>query len=201
MKLPSVLGVLCLLAACNNNAGDSAKPKTAILSGTPSRPASPAARPIAVAHIVNGDFEQTATDGSIPGWDQVQHAGEKSYDMRIDADGAYQGRGSFHMTRTHPQVYGSLTQNIDVSAYAGKTVELSGMLKSRDVGPEGWKLFMNGNMQGTLEYSPAVTGTSDWQRQSVKLKLPAGARRLTAGVTLLDAGEGWADNIELKVVD
>jgi hypothetical protein len=199
MKRLFVLGAACLLTACDNGASDSAKPRigaTPGVAGSRPHPPSVAGAP----GIVNGDFEQTAADGSIPGWLQTQHAGEKSYEMRIDAEGAYQGH-SFHMIRTHAQVYGTLTQNVDVSAYAGKTVELSAMLKSRGVGPDGWKLLVNGNLAGTLEYSPGVTGTTDWQRQSVKLKLPAGARRLTAGVTLLDAGEGWADNIELKVLD
>ena len=196
MKRLLILGIVCLLSGCNDKSADSAKPA---VSGS-ARPAA-AARTGAAAQIVNGDFEQTASDGSIPGWDQVQHAGEKSYEMRIDADGAYAGHGSFHMIRIKPQVYGSLTQNLDLRAYAGKTLELSAMLKSRDVGPDGWKLMVNGNVAGTLQYSPGLTGTTEWQRQSVTLKLPPNSQRITIGVTLLDAGEGWADNIEAKILD
>jgi hypothetical protein len=153
-----------------------------------------------VIPIANSDFEQGKGD-DIPGWSQLQHAGPKSYDFRIDTDGAYQGHGSFHITRTKPQVYGTLSQTINVSHYAGHTLELSAMLKSRDAGAPGWKLMLNGNQADTLEYSPGLTGTNDWQRQTVKLKLPPNARDLTLGVTLLDAGEGWMDNAELKVVD
>ena len=201
MKRLLILGILCLLSGCNDTSADSATPAIGAVP-RPGAAGSPAATaPAGAAQVVNGDFEQTASDGSIPGWDQVQHAGEKSYEMRIDADGAYAGHGSFHMIRTKPQVYGSLTQNLDLRAYAGKTLELSAMLKSHDVGPDGWKLMVNGNLAGTLQYSPGLTGSTDWQRQSVTLKLPPNARRVTIGVTLLDAGEGWADNIEAKVLD
>jgi hypothetical protein len=31
--------------------------------------------------------------------------------------------------------------------------------------------------------------------------MPANAQQLKVGVTLLDAGEGWMDNVELKTVD
>jgi len=152
--------------------------------------------------IANGDFEKTAADGSIPGWVQVQHAGERAFDMRIDGEGAYRGHGSFHITRTQQQIFGSLTQNLDLSAYAGKTLELSAMMKSREVGKKGWKLLINANVVDTLRYSPALVGTNDWQRQSVSLKLPAeGARHVTIGATLLDGGEGCMDEVQLKVVD
>jgi len=151
--------------------------------------------------LINPDFEQTATDGSIPGWNTAQHAGQPAYVMWIDAYKPYAGHGSFHVTRTQPQVYGSLTQTLDARAYAGKTVELSAMLKALGVGPGGWKLIISANMPGTLAYSPELTGDSAWTRESVRLSVPAKAQRLTVGVSLRDGGDGWMDNVELKVVD
>lgn len=191
MKGIPVLLCAAALCACSNSAD----------------PGKPAGRPVAAAsakgasRIVNGDFEQTAENGGIPGWDQLQHAGPKSYEMRVDAEGAYQGHGSFHMTRTHEQFYGSLVQSLDLSQYAGKTVQLSAMSKTRDVGPKGWMLYLSANQPGKAQFSQPMSGTSDWQPQSVRLTLPADAHHVTAGVFLKDAGDGWIDNVELKVLD
>jgi hypothetical protein len=152
------------------------------------------------AALVNPDFEQIGGDG-IPGWVTVQHAGPSSYSMSIDAEGAYAGRGSFHMKRTLPQVYGSLEQTLDARPYGGKTLELSAMLKTQGVGAEGWKLYITAQLPGAMAYSSGLTGNADWKRDAVKLRMPANAQQLKVGVTLLDAGEGWMDNVELKTVD
>ena len=121
--------------------------------------------------------------------------------MTIDSDGAYAGRGSFHMQRTQPQVYGSLEQTLDARAYAGKTVELSAMLKTQGVGAEGWKLYITAQMPGSMAYSTGLTGSTGWKRDAVQLRIPANAHQLTVGVTLLGAGEGWMDDVELKTAN
>lgn len=151
--------------------------------------------------LVNADFEQTANDGSIPGWDVSQHAGTKAYEVRIEADGAFQGHGSLRMTRTHEQVYGSVSQRVAAKSLVGRAIEFSAMLRTRDVGARGWKLFISGNAPGTLAYSHGVTGTSGWQRQTVRLTVAPNVRDLSVGVILLDGGTGWMDNAELRVVD
>ena len=180
-----------LLAACGSGTPPpdaAAKPK----------PAPQASGPIST--LANPDFEQIGGDG-IPGWVSVQHAGPPSYSMTIDSEGAYAGRGSFHMQRTQPQVYGSLEQTLDARAYAGKTVELSAMLKTQGVGAEGWKLYITAQMPGSMAYSTGLTGNTGWKRDAVQLRIPANAHQLTVGVTLLGAGEGWMDDVALKVVN
>ena len=155
-----------------------------------------------VPTVANADFEQAGDGtGEIPGWHFLQHAGAKSYDTAIDSKVVFAGHGSFWVKRTLPQVYGSLVQDLALAGLVGKTVELSAMLKSDDVGPDGWKLFINGYSPNGLEYSPGLTGTHDWQHDTVRLKITPFMQRLTIGITLLDAGSGWADNVEFHVVD
>jgi hypothetical protein len=178
-----VMIAVAMLTACRNSA-DSGSPKTG--------PAS------TIATVVNGDFEQVADDGSIPGWTTQQHAGPPSYEMVIDAQGAYAGHGSFRMTRTQEQVYGTLSQEVAIAGVAGETIELSAMLKTKDVGPEGWKLMISGDR--VREFSPAATGDSDWHPVSVRVQLPVATNSLTVGVTLLDKGSGWIDQVQLKVI-
>jgi hypothetical protein len=94
-----------------------------------------------------------------------------------------------------------IEQDIDATPYAGKTLELSAMSKTREVGENGWKLFLNGNARDTLIYSAPLTGTQDWQRQSVSLKVTPFVKRVSIGGILLDAGDAWLDDVELKVLD
>lgn len=188
MKSRFVVAAVLLLAGCNVDKSGSAA----------NAPAAASAQAIAV---INSGFEQTAADGTTPGWTPMMHADPGAFRMRVDADGAHQGHGSFHITRVHDEPYGMIVQDIDAKAYAGKTLELSAMSKTHEVGPRGWKLLINGNAPGTLIYSSPLTGTQDWQRQSVRLKLTPLVHKVTIGAILLDAGEGWLDDVELKVVD
>jgi hypothetical protein len=151
--------------------------------------------------LLNPGFEEPAADGDIPGWNIVQHAGVGDYDVRVEPTGAFAGRGSLRISRLHMQAYGSLSQRIAVDGLVGRTVELSAMLKSLDVGARGWKLFANGEVPKALAYSPGLTGTSEWQRQSVRLKVTANMRNLTVGVTLLDGGTGWMDEVQLRAIE
>lgn len=189
-----------LLVACGKSAPPA--PPAAAKSVPPAPAAKAAETPSQPSGtLVNADFEQAATEGGIPGWTMSQHAGPRSYEMRVDTIDPYAGHASFHMTRTQPQVYGSLTQSLDAGAYAGKTVELSAMLKTRGVGPRGWGLVVSADVPGALERSPGLTGDSGWTKDTVRLNVPANARRLTVGVSLRDAGDGWMDDVALKVVN
>ena len=151
--------------------------------------------------VVNADFEQTASGGSIPGWTPMMHADPGSFQMRVDAEDAHHGHGSFHITRVRNEPYGMIAQDIDAAPYVGKTLELSAMSKTREVGANGWKLFLNGNARDTLIYSEPLTGTQDWQRQSVSLKVTPLVRKVSLGGILLDGGDAWLDDVELKVLD
>lgn len=151
--------------------------------------------------LVNAGFEQTANDGTIPGWTPMMHADPGAFQIRIDPEGPHQGHGSLHVTRVRDEPYGMVAQDIDATPYVGKTLELSAMSKTRDVGAKGWKLLINGNAPNTLIYSAPFTGTQDWQRQSVKLKVTPLVHKVTLGAILLDSGDAWLDDVELKVVD
>jgi hypothetical protein len=175
--------VVTLLAGCGKNV-ESPSPKMDAASNIPT--------------LVNGDFEQVSADGSIPGWTMLQHAGPPSYETAIEAQDAYAGHGSLRMTRTLEQVYGTLSQEVAIAGKAGESYELSAMVKTKDVGPEGWKLMILGDR--VQDYSAAATGDSDWHPLSVRVKLPAATNSLTVGVTLLDKGSGWIDQVQLKAI-
>jgi len=151
--------------------------------------------------VSNGGFEQTGENGAVPGWTPVMHADPASFKIGVDSESAHDGHASLHIARVRNEPYGMIAQDIDVAPFAGKTLELSATSKTREVGAKGWKLLINGNAPGTLIYSAPLTGTQDWQRQSVRLKLTPLVKKVTIGAILLDAGEGWLDDVELKALD
>ena len=183
MRIAMLIAAAVLLTACGDHSGT---------GGNASSAAQGASIP-----IVNGDFEQTSADAPVPGWLALQHNGPPSYEMVIEPAAAYAGRGGFRMTRTHEQVYGTLAQDVRVPPSVGE-VELSAMLKSKDVGAGGWKLML---IAGALpEYSAPMTGTTDWQHVTVRAKIKPGTTSMRIGVTLLDTGTGWLDDVRLTVI-
>jgi len=188
MKTLAIIVCAAALVACGKEPAPSA-------GTTTSSGAAAAGTPIAV---VNGDFEQSAADGSIPGWMTLQHNGVLAYEMKIEPDAAYHGHGGFRMTRTREQVYGTLAQNVDLPQPSSGEIELSAMLKSRDTGAKGWALMLI--VGEDVAYSPPLTGTQDWQRLSVRAKLKPDTRSVRIGVTLIGAGTGWADDIQLRAI-
>ena len=155
--------------------------------------------------LVNPGFEATATGPRAPGWNPTQHYGPtRNFEWAVDTSTASEGKASYRIRRLSPQVFGMINQAVSVLPYAGKTVEFSAMLKTDEVGPEGWLLVVNvENRNAVLEQlrSDPATGTQKFKRHSVRVKLPADAFEVKVGVMLLDAGTGWVDDVKLRVVE
>jgi hypothetical protein len=148
--------------------------------------------------VANPGFEQAASGTAIPGWNISQHAGVQAFEMRVDTAAAAEGHASFRMQRLHEQVYGLVTQTVDVAQYAGKTLELSAKVKTADVGPGGWTLYLDS--AGARE-SAKATGTDNWRTLKVRLKLAPQARTAEIGGMLLDRGTAWLDDVKLMVIE
>jgi hypothetical protein len=157
--------------------------------------------------LVNPSFEEPANGARTLGWFGTQHYGpnrERDYEWSVDAETASDGKASYRIRRKNPQVYGMIAQGVVIEAHAGKTLELSAMMKTDDVGPDGWVLVVNVEDRKSLVQqvrSTPATGKHDFKRYSVRFKLPPEAYELKIGVMLLDAGTGWVDDVKLRVVD
>lgn len=156
-------------------------------------------RVIASIPVANAGFEEPGSPDRIPGWTLSQHAGVAAYEMTQDATSPFAGRASFRMRRTQTQVYGLIFQEVPVDPYAGKTLELSAMARTADVGPMGWVLYVD--VPGGRETATPLTGTTDWRAVQVRVKVPAEAHKVSIGAMLLDGGTGWLDDVQLKVVE
>lgn len=157
--------------------------------------------------LINAGFEEAGGADNIPGWHTAQHAGEKSYEMTVDAKGAAKGKQSFRLTQVHEQFFGMIGQTVPATSdMAGKIVELSAMMKTSKVGPRGWGLFLNVHdaldaVTATYESTPII-GDNGWTRVTVRGVIPPRPLRLEVGIQLGDdgnGGTGWADDVQLRV--
>ncbi|MBC7711208.1 MAG: hypothetical protein H7203_14195 [Rhizobacter sp.] len=155
--------------------------------------------------LVNASFEEPSNGPRTPGWSATQHYGPtRDFEWAVDTDVASDGKASYRIKRLRPQAFGMINQGAIVEAYKGKTLEYSAMMKTEDVGPEGWLLVVNIESRNALleqVRSVPATGKHDFKRYSVRFKLPADIYELKLGVMLLDAGTGWVDDVKLRVVD
>jgi len=161
--------------------------------------------------LVNPGFESKnpGEGGNPEGWVAIQHAGAESYDFALDSGQKHSGTQSMRIKKIGPEPYGTISQILDGTRYAGKTVRLSGWIRT-DAVPEGRNtgaglvlLAMRGSsfVAHELMKKTRVRGTTEWKRYTIELKLPPATTRLELGATLEGAGTVWVDDFELEVVD
>src|SRR6187200_709348 len=145
--------------------------------------------------LVNPGFESKnpGEGGNPEGWVAIQHAGAESYDFALDSGQKHSGTQSMRIKKIGPEPYGTISQVLDGGRYAGKTVRLSGWIRTEAV-PDG-------RNTGAALVLMALRGTSDWTRYTIELKVPPTANRLELGATLEGAGTVWVDDFELEIVE
>jgi hypothetical protein len=153
--------------------------------------------------LKNPSFEQS--DQFVKGWGFSQHAGEPSYIVSIDTSQSAEGKNSYRIERKLVQAWGMINQWLPLDNLAGKTVTLSAMIKSENLGPKGFDInlvFRKANRKfiSTIK-SKAATGSNDWQRIEVTGIVPANTARLQITAVLNDAGTAWLDDVQLTISD
>jgi hypothetical protein len=144
-----------------------------------------------------------AIEGSgIPGG---QNASD--YAAEIDRKVTHGGQGAMSLRSVvaAPTGFRAATQCVKADLYRGKRVRLAGYLRTRDVADwSGLWLRVDGPARALAfdNMEPrAVKGTTDWTRYEVVLDVPEAAVRLAFGPVLRGAGQVWADDLTLDVVD
>ncbi|MEM1119751.1 MAG: S41 family peptidase [Bacteroidota bacterium] len=127
-----------------------------------------------------GDYELSMASSS--------HSGKQAAKITSDAAGSS---------------FGSIAYRIPAN-YEGKTIELKGFMKIKDVagGFAGLLLRIDGNGQGLAFDNMAqqkITGTKDWQEYSIKLDYPEEAEVIFVAGILTGKGEAWFDDFELTI--
>ena len=102
--------------------------------------------------------------------------------------------------------FGSLGKHTQTDLYSGKTVKMSGYVKSEDV--KSWaglwmrvdyydvRVLAFDNMQ-----KRSIKGSTDWTKYEVVLFVPMEATSISYGVLLSGTGQIWFKDVVLEVVD
>jgi hypothetical protein len=158
--------------------------------------------------VVNGNFEAPALSyGELEGWQTVQPGGMRSYDFDLDTVVKHGRKQSLRITNTGSGQYGSIFQVIPADGIRGRTVELSGWIRTAQatgVGAQLTLLARNGSnaiLDHTFMNDPGVTGSQDWQRYAIRMKVTKDAARVEIGAMLMGPGTMWLDDVTLRAVN
>lgn len=184
-------GLATLLVACSGGT-------------TLQEPVLPAGQPIA---LKNPSFNADA-QGRLADWASVEHNAGNSYTFVVDAQDAHSAPSSARIRRDGPEIFGLLEQTMRVQpAWFGKTVRLSGYLKTAGASGGGGGLVLQARDSGGLALvhdhmdDRKVKGDQGWKRYTAQVKIPAGAWAIQVGVMLEDGGTLWADDLVLELMD
>jgi hypothetical protein len=220
----SIAAVAVLLVACGTTTnpategpGAAIPPPSATSAapigkpGAPLPTAKPAVDPdIAGSRIaiVNGGFEAPALGyGEMEGWQTAQPGGMRSYDFDLDTTVKHGRKQSLRITNTGSGQYGSIFQVIPTDGIRGRTIELSAWIRTAQVTGVGAQLTLlvrnssNAIVDHTFMNDPGVTGSQDWQRYTIRMKVPKNAERVEIGAMLMGAGTMWLDDVVLYAVN
>ena len=153
--------------------------------------------------LKNPSFEQS--DQFHKGWGFSQHAGEPAYIVSIDTTDSTDGKNSCRIERKLVQAWGMVNQWLPLDNATGKSIRLSAMIKSENLGPDGFDLnlvFRKANRKFISTVgAKAVTGTNNWQRIEVTGNVPVNAAHLQITAVLNDAGTVWLDDVQVIVTE
>lgn len=132
----------------------------------------------------------------------------ESYQMGLDKSKEYSSQDVLTLKSIKKDIkgFGNLMQTINPDLYLGKTIRMSGYVKSEDV--KSWaglwmrvdfydvKVLAFDNMQNR-----AIKGTKDWTKYEIVLFVPKDATSISYGVLLDGTGQIWFKDIQLEIVD
>ena len=152
--------------------------------------------------LTNGDFERLGKRDLPERWITKQHAGQRAYEIIADPDRAHEGKYSLMIRRIREQVWGLTEQIVPAHDLAGQTARFSIWVRTADAGPQGATVYLgayNGSLMLEEARSAPITGSNDWTRFELDLRVPEFTTHLQVGISLHDAGTAWIDNAELQV--
>ncbi len=157
--------------------------------------------------IANPGFAPDAA-GKLAGWTALEHNVGNSYTFVPDTEFFVSAPASARIRRHGPEFFGILDQRVRMqAAWAGRTLRLSGYLRTRGASGVGAGLVLvarDGSDQIVAVDQMdgrRVTGDSDWKQYAAQVKVPANAWWIQVGVMLQDSGTVWADDLALDLMD
>ncbi len=157
--------------------------------------------------LSNMNFQVWAAQGSIQcatEWVCSQHTGPLSYVFSHDRIVTKSGTGSASIERTGPEDWGTMWQNLDYQAIAGRKIRVSAQVKRANVVGKGGGLSFVSTGGSMVEQAPIVDkfieGTNDWQREELVITLPRSITYARVGFALEGSGKMWVDNFMVEIL-
>jgi hypothetical protein len=147
----------------------------------------------------------------IKGWFLAGNSPE-SYEIGIEYNAERNGKVAYmKSTQSKIKGFGTMMQSFVPNDYLGKTVKLSGYIKSKDViGWSGMWMRIDGaicenkksKMLGfdNMEDRP-IKGTTKWTLYEIVLEVPTEAKNISYGVLTSGTGVVWMDDFKFEIVD
>ena len=144
-----------------------------------------------------GFEKQSNINGLSDGWFKWGN-----YTLTIDSL-SNSGQKSGKITSTDNGQFGSIAYKIPAN-YIGKTIELEGYMKIKNVenGFAGLLLRVDGNGRSLVfdnMHNQNISGTKDWHKYSIKLVYPEHAENIFIAGILSGKGEAWFDDFVLSI--
>lgn len=196
---------LAVLACLGLSACQTTVPTT---SAVPSVPQPALVAPATMKPLLrNMDFKLWVAQGTVQcaaDWVCSQHTGPLSYLFSHDKAVTKSGSGSASLERTGPEDWGTMWQDADFHAIAGRKVRLSADIKRAGVVGKGGGLSFVSNGSSMTEPAPIadkfIEGTNDWRREEIVITLPRSISYARVGFALEGSGKIWVDNFVFEIL-
>ncbi|MCX4546286.1 hypothetical protein [Streptomyces sp. NBC_01565] len=148
-------------------------------------------------------------DTTPKGWG-VSGSVPEDYEVGLDFEVFCIGRASAFIRSRHenPTGYASLVQTIRADEYRGTRLQLTAMVKARDV--LGWAgIWMRVDdardhavaFDNMREPERRIAGSVGWRTYSIVLDVPENGAYINFGAVMERTGQIWLDDVRLSVVD
>jgi len=132
----------------------------------------------------------------------------KSYNMGTTTDDHHSGKSCAYIksVKTDINGFGTYMQMTQVGEYLGKSVRMTGWIRSKDVKDWAgmWFRVDGDNAENTLSFDNMqdrpITGTSEWKKYEIVLDVPKEAKALAFGVLLSGTGEIFFDDMNFEIL-
>lgn len=162
---------------------------------------------ILVAFVTNLTAQTTQISKNSEDW-SYRETVAGSYQMGFDTSNEFINQSVLSIKSIKKDIkgFGNIMQTIQSNEYLGKTIKMSGYVKSEDV--KSWaglwmrvdfyndKVLAFDNMQNR-----AIKGTTDWTDYEVVLFVPNDATSISYGVLLDGKGQIWFKDVVIEIVD
>jgi len=149
---------------------------------------------------LNLDFENVK-NGMPVGWD-IYPKRNKNYTVSLDSVHVKSGRYSIAIEFTGDSVYFKPIFLALPDVYEGKSITLSGYIKTENVTDGFAGLWMRIDPQIAFDnmQNRGVTGTTDWKKYEVTLPMnPTQTKQIYIGGMLVGKGKMWLDDLHITI--